>query len=71
MAQWVVKSIRLELFKGAVARAHPRDTEPQFAELLGLSSTNSLEKVMYKNPVASPLQMPYERKILERIGKEG
>ena len=41
-----------------------------FAELLGLSSTNSLEKVMHKNPVASPLQMSYEWRILQKIGKE-
>ena len=39
-------------FKRAVARAHPRETGQQFAELLGLSSKNSLEKVMHKNPVA-------------------
>ena len=55
--------------KGAVVRAHPRDTGQQLAGLLGLSSTNSLEKVMHKNPVASPLQMFYERKILGKIGK--
>ena len=39
--------------------------------MLGLSNTDTLEKVMHKNLVASPLQTFYERKILEKIGKEG
>ena len=62
---------KFTVLKGAVARAHPRDAGQQFVELLGLSSTNLLEKVMHKNPVASPLQMFYGWKVLEKIGKEG